>query len=230
MLRVFSLASGSLKREWTFQGSNGFDRGLSWSPDGTELVTTLISYEQNDGAASIPKNFPDLRVVNVTTGQLTSEVMTGSPSGISDVAFVGNEAVMTVSSYPGASFRDRSGVLRLWNIKTGTILQEITSPPNGVHYDVQVSQDGRVLLGYAGKSRVVESYVVDAEQRFRLWDTTTWNVLFTSPPIAKLPDVSKDDFSIFAGQKLHFAVSQNGKQVMVWRQDIEAPIYLYDLE
>jgi hypothetical protein len=230
MLRVFSLESGSLKREWTFQGSNGFDRGLSWSPDGTELVTTLISYEQAVGAASIPKNFPDLRVVNVTTEQLTSEVMTGSPSDISDVAFVGNEAVMTVSSYPGASLRGRSGVLRLWNIKTGTILQEIASPPNGVHYDVQVSQDGHVLLGYAGKSRVVESYVVDAEQRFRLWDTTTWDVLFTSPPIAKPPDVSKDNSSIFAGEALHFAISQNGKQVMVWRGDIKAPIYLYDLE
>jgi WD40 repeat protein len=230
MLRVFSLESGSLKREWTFQDSmNGSDRGLSWSPDGTELVTNLISHEQSVGAASIPKNFPDLHVVNATTGQLTSEIITGSPTDTADVAFVGNGVVVTVGAYPGVGFHGR-GILRLWSIKTGNLLQEIASPPNGAHDDVQVSQDGHVLLGYAGKSRVVQDYVVYAEQRFRLWDTATWNVLFTSPPIAKPPNVGKDDFSIVAGVAWNFAISQNGRQVMVWRQNIKAPIYLYDLE
>lgn len=222
LLQVYSLESGHLEREWKFENSvNSWDRGLSWSTDGIYLVTDLISSEQAVGASVIPTGFADLRVVNVKTGQLSTEINTSSPSLITDVAFIGNGTVVT------AGGKDS---LRLWDAKAGMMVREIPSTPNGVHYHVQVSSDGQVVLGYVGKDRVIESYVKSVEQRFRLWDGGTWNVLFTSPPIHWPPGAEGQDSSIFAAEELRFALSPNGKIVMVWRQDIKAPIYVYEVK
>ena len=217
LVSIYSLVSGTLERTWKFETALAdVGDGLAWSLDGKRLAFTLIP---NDGILSGPQvsreNFPDLRVAELRPETNTTEINTGYSAG--DVAFVGDDAVVSVSENPafGSSRKDS---LRFWDIQKGKLEREIPSPPDGAHYHLQISQDGRVLLAYIGKDRRNENFVDTAEQRFRLWNTSSWDVVFTSPPIQG-PLNARD---------IRFALSPTGNLILVWWQNVKGPIYVYE--
>jgi WD40 repeat protein len=217
LVSVYSLTSGTLEHTWKFETAlSSSALGLAWSPNGKRLALTLIP---NDGVADGPQvsrdSFPDLRVANLGLETDIMEINTGHSAG--DVAFVGDDAVVAVSG-TAAFGSGRKDSLRLWDIQKGKLVREIPSPPDGAHYHLQVSQDGKVVLGYIGKDHRNENFVDTAEQRFRLWDTSSWDVVFTSPPIPDPLDA----------RDIRFALSPDGNLILVWWRSVKGPIYVYE--
>ncbi len=239
LLSVYSLKSGVVLRKWDLQPAT--IGGFAWSPDGRSLaVTTVPDYDdycphQKCDLAELRK-LPDLRILALEGGAIA--VATGyeetwlhyhwwnrwwgygiTDDPAADVAFLGNSTVATVSGGP-AFGPGKKDDLRIWDSTTGKLLRQIASPPNGTHYQVRVSQNGRVLLAYVGKDHRNENFLDTTQQRFRLWDTATWQVLFTSPAVP-IPKVTP------LGQRAHFDLSADGRLVMVWWPRSSAPIRVY---
>jgi WD40 repeat protein len=214
-LRVYSAGSGNMEHEWTLEKeATSIGQGLCWSPDGTELATTL--YPMN-GEFYAP-GFLDLRIVEVSTDNLKHEIHTGHWAD--EVAFAGDNQILTVSRDPAFGVGRKEGI-RIWGVETGKLIGEIRSPPDGVHKYVRVSEDGRVVLGYIGKDRRNENFADTAEQRFRLWDSASWTVLFTSSPISGPLDATS----------IRFALSPRGNVVLVWwEMTPRAPVYIYEVQ
>jgi len=209
LLAIYSSVTGKLEDQREFDASMG-NGGLAWSPDGVQVAITLFPFE----GMSSTINFADVRIAAVGRQDPLS-INTDYSAG--DAVFVGNAKVLTVSAMP-AFGSSRKASLRLWDIQNGKLEREIPSAPDGVHYHLQISQDGRVVLGYVGKDRRNENFVDTVEQRFQLWDASSWDVVFTSPPIRGPLDA----------RDMRFALSPTGNLILVWWQNVDGPIFLYE--
>ena len=222
LLNVYSLPSGTLKSTQKIESvlDELGDSGMAWSPDGTRLAIIQEPTHEHVYAAGIQEvvaMFPDLRVQAESGG---FQVRTGHWAG--DVAFIGTDSIVTVARET-AQGSDPGHKLRLWDAETGKFLREIASKPEGAHDHVEVSVNGRVLLAYVGKDRRSELFQsVTHQPRFRLWDTATWDVLFTSPVIPHSDNQ-------FDSQEMQFALANDGNVVMVWDSVETASIYIYEL-
>ena len=211
LVSLYSSSTGALEYQREFDAAMGsIGEGLAWSPDGLQVATILYPSE---GTSSAP-NFADLQIFGISRKDPLS-IHTEHLAG--DVLFLGNARVLTVSSMPafGSGKKDS---LRLWDIQKGKLEREIPSAPDGVHYHLKLSQDGRVVLGYVGRDRRNENFVDTVEQKFRLWDAASWSVVLTSPPIPGPLDA----------RNIRFALSATGNVIMVWWQNVKGPIYVYE--
>jgi WD40 repeat protein len=222
LLNIYDLKSGVLKRSQKFESALDElgDSGIAWSPDGTRLALILEpTHEQvyKRGIEETLATFPELAII----GSDSAEIRVRTEHWAGDLAFVGNESIVSVARETASGSAGKDS-LRLWDAKAGKLQRQMPSKPDGAHDHVQVSRDGRILLAYAGKDRRDESSVSAVhEPRFRLWDTATWAVLFTSPPL-------RFAARQFDPQELQFALSSNGGLIMVWDSVEAAPVCFYE--
>ena len=97
-------------------------------------------------------------------------------------------------------------------------MREIVNPPSGVHYRLDLSPDGRLLLGYTGTEKPVENFVNIDMQRFQTWDFASGKLEATSPEI--LPVKNEPP-------QIH--LSPNGAFVVVWWGDGFAKPIIYEI-
>lgn len=120
------------------------------------------------------------------------------------VLFGPNETLLT-----GSMNDDRAGykydTVKIWDARTGKLLREITNPRAGVHYRLDLSPDGRLLLGYTGTEKPVENFVTVDTQQFQIWDFASGRALATSPEFGP----NKDEIP-------RIQLSPDGKFVLVW--------------
>jgi hypothetical protein len=141
------------------------------------------------------------------------------------VAFAGDNAVATATAEMAWKMQSGGGhPVRVWNAATGRMVREITAAPSGVRGSLEISADGRRVLGYVGDERSdepqsdPESTIGIREQRFRVWELPTWRVVATSPPIQ--PNAPK---------RAQLRLSGKGDTVLVYWKFADTPLVLYEV-
>lgn len=215
-VRVYDLKTGQIVREWRLRDSTQYVAGVALSPDGKRVaVSTLPIGRSSDPEAFIPPSMDNVRVMDVKTGETVAGLNTKYVAG--PVLFAPNDMLLTASIND-----DRKGysldTVKVWDAKSGKLLREITDPRTGVHYRLDLSPDGKLLLGYTGTEKPVENFVNIDTQQFQIWDFASGKVLATSPrflPIGNEPP--------------HLLLSPDGRYVLVWWGDGTARPVVFEI-
>lgn len=175
-VRLYSLTSHSLLRKWDFRNVSLGE--ISIDPNGHKVAVPLRPDRE-----SSPER--DVLVFDIDSGNNPTKINSGYVA--SAAAFVGSDTVATVSGELGLGAHKKDGI-RFWDVKTGRLIREIQSPPNGIRYHLEVSGNGETVLGYVGKEVShwwwfdPASFVTEYD-KFRLWDLATGKVIATSPDV-----------------------------------------------
>lgn len=176
-LRIYDLESGRMVRDWSFQEDvNGYS--LAFSPDGSKIAIAMPQARLGTG----------LLVFDVTSGGLVLRLQ-GKREAPASSIFANEDELLTVSAWKSSNLKD--GSIKFWDVKNGTAIGQITASPDGIHSDVDISRNGKYLLGYVGSSKANEYFIDTETQRFRIWELPSQKVIATSPnlrqPKAELP-------------------------------------------
>jgi hypothetical protein len=203
VVRVYDVTTGALQWERSF---NLVEMGgEAWSPDGRRLAVTLLSGAPN--TAYPERDIPNLLVLHADSGGTTLAIRTGDRAG--PVCFAPGSEVLTAPLHSHDRL-DREKV-KVWDATTGRLVRQIASPGRDIHDRLELSQDGRVLLGYVGKERIgfvlryleVVGQILD--RKFELFDYKTGSVIATSP------NLTRDGFC--------------GNPTELWRLDPAVPFF-----
>lgn len=213
-VRVYDLGTGQVVREWRLHDGVRYVTGVALSQDGARVaVTSLPVVRSSDPETFIPAGVNNVRVMDVQTGNTITEVNTKYVAG--PVIFGPNNTLLT-----GSINNDRKGysldTIKVWDSRTGKLLREITNPRAGVHYRLDFSRDGKLLLGYTGTEKPVENFVTVDSQQFRIWDFASGQAVATSPRFGP----NKDEIP-------RIELSADGKFVVVFWSDGFAKPFVY---
>lgn len=193
-LRVYNLSSGDLVRKWAYQDLRGKnDRsedfgGADISPDGRQVAVSIIPFAFGEG--ELHASDRNVFVLDVDSGHTLASVNTGYPAG--EVRFAAGDppSLLTVSADNFNKSRSRKDAIKVWDPQNGKLLRELAVPPEGVHFQVQVSSDGRIVMGYTGLEKFTghwwllqEEYGSVVHNGFCLWDLRTGKLIVSSPEI-----------------------------------------------
>jgi hypothetical protein len=187
ILRVYEVATGRMK--WEQHADLVEMGGEAWSPDGRMLAVTLISGQPGNPAYP-PRAIRNLVILEGESGAVLLQIDTGDLAG--PVCFGPDNAVVTAPLHLQPEGHDRwhHDVAKVWDARTGSLVRRIVSPGRDIHDRLELSADGRVLLGYVGKEKsgFVWHYLEDAnrlmDRVFQLFDYKTGTVIATSPNLA----------------------------------------------
>ena len=213
-VRVYDLGTGQILREWRLHNGVRYVTGVALSGDGKRVaVSSLPVPRSSEPEAFIPAGINSVRVMDVQTGKTITEVNTKYVAG--PVVFGPNNTLLT-----GSINDDRKGysldTIKIWDARTGKLLREITDPRTGVHYRLDLSLDGKLLLGYTGTEKPVENFVTVDTQQFQIWDFASGQVVASSSQFGP----NKDEIP-------RIQLSPDGKFVVVWWGDGFAKPFVY---
>lgn len=182
VVRVYDVTNGQVQWERSFDLVEM--GGEAWSPDGRKLAVTLLS-----GAPSTayPKrDIPNLLELDGDSGRTLLSIKTGDRAG--PVCFAPDNAILTAPLHfqPQGHDRWNHEKVKVWDATTGRLIRQIASPGRDIHDRLELSRDGKVLLGYVGKERsgFVLRYLEQANQvldrKFELFDYKSGKVAATS--------------------------------------------------
>lgn len=212
-VRVYDLRTGQVVREWKLCDGVFYVSDVALSPDGERVAVSWLPVEpSSDPEAFIPAGIDNVRVMDVKTGETLVGMNTHYVAG--PVLFGPNDTLLT-----GSINDDRKGysfdTIKIWDARSGKLLREITDPPTGIHYQLGLSADGKLLLGYTGTEKPVENFVNIDTQQFGIWDFASGKLLATSPKILPVKNVTLPP---------QVQLSPNGKFVLVsWGNDSIPP-------
>jgi WD40 repeat protein len=231
-LRVYDLQSGDLVKKWDYHdlrtNADGYADfgGADISPDGHKVGVSIIPFLPGEGDLHAWDR--NVFVLDVDTGKKISEMNTVYPAG--DVQFAATDplSLLTVSADNFNRERSRTDAVKVWDPLTGKLLRGLTDPTGGVHFQVQTSSDGRVVLGYTGLEKfeghwwlLEEEAESVAYDQFCLWNLATAHVIACSPEIPPLGSGSRRDFLL----------SPKGDAVLVYpTSDVGGPLTFYELQ
>ncbi|MFZ3215138.1 MAG: hypothetical protein WA192_03675 [Candidatus Acidiferrales bacterium] len=202
-VRVYDLGTKQIIQEWRLHAGVRYVMGVALSPDGNRVaVSSLPVGRSSSPEAFVPAGVENVRVMDVKSGDKLTGANTKYLAG--PVLFGPNDTLLT-----GSINDDRSGyaldTIKVWDARTGKLLREITNPRAGVHYRLDLSPDGKLLLGYTGTEKPVENFVTVDTQQFQIWDFASGQALATSPEFGP----NKDEIP-------RIQLSPDGKFVLVW--------------
>lgn len=238
-LRVYNLVSGALEHEWKW--GEGMPWYVAWAPNGPRLALVLQPDPCGTAPFRVPKRARNLFILDADSGRILKEINTGSVAG--PVAFAAPDVLLTTPVEANDERSLRHDTITIWDASTGHSLREIANPPEGIHYHMAVSGDGRVVLGYTGLERYDDLAHIDVTiyRTFRLWDVATGKVLVTSPEFEPWPtwqdywpplkQKHPMKWAADAATILHLALSADGRSVLVyWASTGAVPMTVYKVE
>jgi hypothetical protein len=215
-VRLYDLRSLREVGEWKFR-EPGSVMGFAVSPGGTRIAWSRYDEDHWTGYHMyVPRAVNNIEILDVATGK-TIGVHTDDVA--SRLAFTPDDRLLSISFNPALRHHDGDGI-RIWDAKTGKLLDEVHSKPHGVHRALAVSNDGRVVAGFVGRDKTNENFIDPKETQFRLWSPASWAVLFTSPVVHPLFD---DEFPPL------FTLSPDGHSVLVWNASSTLPLVVYHI-
>jgi WD40 repeat protein len=151
-LRVYNLNSGDLIRRWDYHSlrktndRNADFGGGDISADGRHVAVSVIPFVLGEGV--LHSSDRNVFVLDVDSGSTLAAFNTGYPAG--DVRFAPSAppVLLTVSADDFNRQRSPKDAIKVWDPLNGKLLCELAGPPGGVHFQVQVSSDGRTVMGY----------------------------------------------------------------------------------
>lgn len=216
-LRIYDLISGTLVRKWSFETGFPGREPISIDPRGHLVAVSLLLF--SPGERLLRSKERNVLIFDIDSGKTTTAINTGYIAGA--IAFASSEALLTVSLNPEQRYFSKD-TLKIWNLRTGSLIRQISSPPGGIHDSVGVSADGRIGFGYVGLEKKDNHWWQETDykiiyQRLRLWDLATGNVIATTPDI--LPIVPGG---------LNFRLSLKGDVVLIYLVATRAPLLFYE--
>lgn len=158
-----------------------------WSPEGRKLAVTLLSGQPDTAYA--PRDISNLLVLDASSGQTILGIKTGDTAG--PVCFAPDNTIVTAPLHFEPRSRDslRPEAASVRSATTGLQIRSISSPGRDIHDDLELSQDGKILLAYVGKEksgfsfRAMEDVQEVIDRKFQLFDYKTGNAVATSPDL-----------------------------------------------
>jgi WD40 repeat protein len=202
-VRIYDLGTGQVVREWRLLDGVLYVTGVALSRDGERVaVSSLPVPRSSDPESFIPAGINNVRVMDVQIGKTITAVNTNYVAG--PVVFGPNNTLLTASIND-----DRKGysldTIKVWDVSSGTLLREIENPHGGIHYRLNFSSDGKLLLGYTGTEKSVENFVTIDTQQFQIWDFTSGHLVAGSPTFGPNKDTVPE-----------MRISPDGNHVVVW--------------
>lgn len=220
IVRLYDLSTGDVIREWKV-GAEAMDvYGVALSADGSKAAVSWTPLSpSSDPERFIPADTGNVRVMDVATGRVITTVSTNYYAG--PVLFGPNDTLLTSSINPDHRGYKYDSV-KVWDARTGKLLREITNPSVGVHYRLNLSPDGKLLLGYIGAEKARENFVDINSERFEIWDFATGKTVAVSPEIPPLYKTAPH----FGDFPPRLQLSSNGRYVLLsWGGYAEPVVY-----
>ncbi len=201
-LRVYNLNYGNLIRSWDYRSLRKNDRnadfgGADISADGRQIAVSVIPFVLGEGV--LHSSDRNVFVLDVDSGSTVAAFNTGYPAGQVRFAPTAPPVLLTVSADNFDRHRSPKDAIKVWDPVSGKLLRELASPSGGVHFQVQVSSDGRIVLGYTGPEKFEGRWWLGQEEagfvaydQFTLWDLGRGNIIDSSPRIT--PSESRRNF------------------------------------
>lgn len=180
-IRVYDLDSGVQINEWEiptgYLAGNG-DGGLAWRQDGKVL------------AAAAPDRIPcepgggTVYFFDVPASRPLGKIRT--PNLVGDVAFGTGDTFYAVNASCPGYFGNKEPRLPIFDAASGKGMGDIEFAGSGIRYNLAVSANRQVLLGYVGKEEMrweFEDTLEVIDQRFAVWDLARHRVLYVSPDL-----------------------------------------------
>jgi WD40 repeat protein len=204
-LRIYDVETKRMVWEWSFQEDvNGYS--LTFSPDAMKIAVTQ----------PIARTGTSLLVLDINSSREVLRLSNGKNSPTSEVVFASNTELITTAWMNDHTHR---GIIQFRDINSGKVTREITAAPEGVHGFVDLSRDGRYLIGYVGLEKTVQHFTETVDERFRIWELSSGKVIATSPDLPR-PHQSMTP-------ELRF--SPDGRRVIAYWPESYAPAQIFEL-
>ncbi|MGH9729645.1 MAG: WD40 repeat domain-containing protein [Candidatus Acidiferrales bacterium] len=217
-VRIYDTANGSLVRKWEYEGLKvgRTGRRMAWSPNGQYVA--LTTYPVVPGQ-HVPEGAKNVLIFYAHTGQLVQAIHTDYVAG--PVAFASENLLLTASLDP-AFGRSRKDAIEEWDVRSGKIVREFTSFPFGPRYQLAVSGDRRILVGFVTTEHLAEHFVRESDEKFEVWNLITGQTSYTSDTL---------DFpQPVATRMLQVETNANGNRILVrYQESTTQPLLVYDL-
>lgn len=182
LLRVYDLVTKRMTFEWKFKDDVNAG-SISFSPDGKKIA--VASHERFGHSRG--KGNPDVVILDLDLESVKLWLDTGGDTTIHTV-FAGDNELVTVSLWN--VWHLNRGAIKFWDVNTGKMTRTISDAPFGIHAQVEISRDGKILFGYTGKQKNVYHATATVNQRFRLWELPSGKMLAESSDILPLSAMS----------------------------------------
>ena len=217
LVRVYDLTSGALLREWDMTKGRYPFGDVAISPSGNQIAVSHVP-ENSLGRSKAVEN---LELFDVNTGKVSLKLKTGQLPG--RISFAGETRAATDDTLEPQPLLPLPEI-KLWDLSDGKLLRTFGDPKVGARRFVGASGDGNVILGYIPKETLHSGGGIEGgtwnqtlEQRFRLWDAATGEIIATSPPLLPI------ESSTIEGFDPSLQVSGNGRAVIVFWESLRAP-------
>lgn len=203
---LYEIGSGRRVQGWdTPFGWVYFTSGLQWEPDGKRLVVAI----PNDFPCGSPGTEPDIFEFDVETGMITKKLRTGMLTGC--VALAPGNRVLAVDMNCMGVFKNHHPKLKVFDLRTGKHLRNVSGRGSGVRYFVSASADGSRFLAFTGRLRLTFDWLdlfpdsVPVDETFSVWNLKDYRLIAVSQNVPGL-----EDSVMRMSPKGNFAVSYRG--------------------
>jgi len=197
LLRVYDLVTKRMTFEWKFE-DNVNSGSISFSPDGKKIAVALhwrFGHSRSEGN-------PDVAVLDLDSASVKLWLDTGGDTTV-DTVFSGDNELVAVPMWHVR--HNNRGSITFWDVNTGKMARKISDAPAGIHHQVEISRDGKILFGYTGKQKNVYHATEIVNQRFRLWELPSGKVLADSPDLVPIGSNIPPEFRLSPDGKTVFA-------------------------
>jgi WD40 repeat protein len=141
-LTIADLSDGKVLARWS---KPGHDESVALSPDGTQVALTVNPVAT--GIAAIPTGQNDVFILKAESGELVRAFNTGYAAGDAQFLRNGDKLVTIPADQEGQPEFYPRNTVRVWNLATGQIEQELRYPKYGVRSSshVAISANGEWL-------------------------------------------------------------------------------------
>jgi WD40 repeat protein len=175
-IRVYDLDSGLQINEWEIPtGYLVGGTGLAWRQDGKLLAAAASDRSRCFSGRGTVYLF------DVQDGRQTRKLRIPNLAG--DLVFGTGDTLYVANGSCAGYFSNRKPRLPIFNAASGNKLGDIEFAGSGIRYNLAVSANRQVLLGYVGREEMrweFEDTLQVIDQRFAVWDLATHRLTYVS--------------------------------------------------